>query len=174
MGESLEVRGLRGWMAASGVGHRVTSTCRPAGGSYHGRVGTGGCGLAVDLAGPEPGADTAELAAVYRALVPLGPSCAELIYSGPGGGYWAQGRPVGPYAAAGHHNHVHVAVPLGWRLEAHREALMAGKDIVAFHPTPDGKGYWIVTADGAVFAFGTAGYHGGLQMDGAGYWQLRT
>ena len=32
--------------------------------------------------------------------------------------------------------------------------------IVAFEATPTGKGYWIVTADGAVFAFGDATYHG--------------
>lgn len=32
--------------------------------------------------------------------------------------------------------------------------------IVAFEATPTGKGYWIVTADGAVFAFGDAVYYG--------------
>lgn len=32
--------------------------------------------------------------------------------------------------------------------------------VVAFEPTPTGNGYWIVTQDGAVFAFGDAGYHG--------------
>lgn len=32
--------------------------------------------------------------------------------------------------------------------------------IVAFEATPTGKGYWIVTADGAVFAFGDAAYYG--------------
>lgn len=32
--------------------------------------------------------------------------------------------------------------------------------IVAFEATPTGNGYWIVTADGAVFAFGDAQYHG--------------
>jgi len=32
--------------------------------------------------------------------------------------------------------------------------------VVAFEPTPTGKGYWIVTADGGVFTFGDAEYHG--------------
>jgi peptidoglycan recognition protein len=32
--------------------------------------------------------------------------------------------------------------------------------IVGFEATPTGNGYWIVTKDGAVFAFGDAEYHG--------------
>jgi hypothetical protein len=32
--------------------------------------------------------------------------------------------------------------------------------IVAFEPTPTGNGYWVVTADGAIFAFGDAKYLG--------------
>ena len=36
--------------------------------------------------------------------------------------------------------------------------------IVAFESTPTGKGYWIVTADGAVFAFGDAEYHGRVRV----------
>lgn len=32
--------------------------------------------------------------------------------------------------------------------------------VVAIESTPTGDGYWIVTADGAVFAFGDARYHG--------------
>ena len=50
--------------------------------------------------------------------------------------------------------------------------------------TPDGKGYWLVAADGGVFAFGDAGFYGstgGKKLnapivgmaatpDGKGYW----
>jgi hypothetical protein len=50
--------------------------------------------------------------------------------------------------------------------------------------TPDGKGYWLVAADGGVFAFGDAGYYGSTgntvlnepivgittTPDGKGYW----
>jgi hypothetical protein len=53
-------------------------------------------------------------------------------------------------------------------------------------PTPSGKGYWLVSADGSVFAFGDAGYYGSMigkhvnaeivQMiatpTGHGYWLL--
>lgn len=35
--------------------------------------------------------------------------------------------------------------------------------IVAFEAHPSGEGYWIVTADGAVFAFGAAKYHGRVE-----------
>lgn len=38
--------------------------------------------------------------------------------------------------------------------------------IIAFAPAPDGQGYWIVFEDGAVFAFGSAGYHGRPLWDG--------
>ena len=50
--------------------------------------------------------------------------------------------------------------------------------------TPDGKGYWLVSADGGVFSYGDAGFHGstgslklnkpivGMEStpDGKGYW----
>lgn len=36
--------------------------------------------------------------------------------------------------------------------------------IVAFEVTPSGEGYWFVTADGAVFAFGDAAYHGRVDV----------
>ena len=35
-------------------------------------------------------------------------------------------------------------------------------DVVAIAPTSDGKGYWLIGADGGEFAFGDAGYHGSL------------
>jgi hypothetical protein len=30
--------------------------------------------------------------------------------------------------------------------------------IVGMAPTPDGKGYWMVAADGGIFSFGTAAF----------------
>lgn len=36
------------------------------------------------------------------------------------------------------------------------------KPIVGMAPTPDGKGYWLVAADGGVFPFGDAGGYGSL------------
>lgn len=40
----------------------------------------------------------------------------------------------------------------------------ASAAIVAAFPSPTGDGYWIVTADGAVFGFGDAHYHGRLNV----------
>jgi hypothetical protein len=56
--------------------------------------------------------------------------------------------------------------------------------VVGLEPTPSGDGYWLVAADGGVFAFGDAGFHGstgGQRLGspvvgmtatptGAGYW----
>jgi len=60
--------------------------------------------------------------------------------------------------------------------------------IVGMAATPDGKGYWNVAADGGLFAFGDAGFHGsmgGLPLtkpvvgmattpDGQGYWEVAS
>jgi hypothetical protein len=56
--------------------------------------------------------------------------------------------------------------------------------VIAMVPTPDGRGYWLVSSDGGVFAYGDAGYAGSLAgtplqarivgaaatADGGGYW----
>jgi len=56
--------------------------------------------------------------------------------------------------------------------------------VVGMTATPDGRGYWLVSADGGVFAFGTARFFGsaagtplgapvvgiGAASNGAGYW----
>jgi len=59
--------------------------------------------------------------------------------------------------------------------------------LVAMANTPDGKGYWLVAADGGVFTFGDAKFHGsggskffGVVIDmapganGRGYWLLNS
>ncbi len=60
--------------------------------------------------------------------------------------------------------------------------------IVAMAATPDGKGYWNVAADGGIFAFGDAGFHGSMggqplvrpvvgmaaTPDGRGYWEVAS
>jgi len=59
---------------------------------------------------------------------------------------------------------------------------------VGLASTPDGQGYWLVAADGGVFAFGTAGFHGSMggqhlaapivgiasTPDGHGYWLVAS
>ena len=47
-----------------------------------------------------------------------------------------------------------------WEGTMPEDVPQAQAPVVAFEVTPTGKGYWIVTADGAVFAFGDAEYHG--------------
>ena len=58
------------------------------------------------------------------------------------------------------------------------------KPIVGMASTPDGKGYWLVAADGGIFTFGDAGFYGSTGAinlnkpivgmastpDGKGYW----
>lgn len=167
-----EVRGIIAAVRASGVPHRVTDVAGAghARHSYHYRLGGNGVGLAVDFAGPVPSRDSDALAAVYEALERYGPLCAELIYSGPGGGYWKAGQRVPPYAAAQHHDHVHVAVPVGTILHApipDREVIIVPDDPnlpniegpLTFHPLfgADGvcTGYYIFgTMTGEVHGHG--------------------
>jgi hypothetical protein len=58
--------------------------------------------------------------------------------------------------------------------------------VVGMAPTPDGKGFWVVCADGGIFTFGDATYYGSLTWlhlgrpivgmaatpDGKGYWMV--
>jgi hypothetical protein len=167
-----EVHGIVAAIRATGIPHRVTDIGGPGHirSSWHYRLGTRGAGLAVDLAGPTPSRDSPQLAAVYQALERHGPRCAELIYSGPGGGYWKNGRRVSPYSTAGHHNHIHIAVPVGTvlRVPTPEQEIIVVPDNpdlpniegpLSFHPifTADGvaTGYYIFgTTTGEVHSHG--------------------
>jgi hypothetical protein len=56
--------------------------------------------------------------------------------------------------------------------------------VVGIASTPDGGGYWLVAADGGIFAFGTATFHGSATGQpttaiapthtGNGYWIATT
>ena len=48
------------------------------------------------------------------------------------------------------------------RFEGAASTLPLNSPIVDLVPTADGNGYWEVAADGGVFAFGDAGFHGSL------------
>src|SRR5438093_7285797 len=116
---TIEVDGLIAFMVHSGVPHKVTDVNTPgihSFASYHYQLGTpspsGTISLAVDFAGPVPTRESPALLAVYKALEPLGPVSAELIYSNY---QWKNGRKVAPYDTADNiHTHVHIAVPRGW------------------------------------------------------------
>lgn len=170
---SREVESLIAYVARSGLPHRVTSTTGGAHSSKsrHYKPGTDGQGLAVDFAGPVPN-DKPAMLKIYQLLLPLGPHLHELIFSHEDADILIRdGKRVVPavYAAVlpAHRNHVHVSVDLGTFVEWPKETTMpdselpkASAPVVGLVPTSTDKGYWIVCADGAVYAFGDAVYHG--------------
>ncbi|MEO1062085.1 MAG: HNH endonuclease family protein [Actinomycetota bacterium] len=98
-----------------------------------------------------------------------------------GDGYWVvsdRGR-VTPFGTAGDHGDLWSVAPGSIAL-----ADVLNEPIIAATPTPSGDGYYLVGADGGVFTFGDAGFHGstgGLTLnepvvavaadpDGSGYW----
>jgi hypothetical protein len=117
---SREVRAIVAYIESTGLAHRVTST---TGGvhsptSRHYRRGTGGMGLAVDLAGPRPG-DVHAMSAICEALLERAGDLHELIYSGPGIDRLVYRRRLvapahyGTKVLRAHRNHVHVSVDRG-------------------------------------------------------------
>lgn len=188
---SREVQSIIDYVESTRLPFRVTDTTGPghAPGSYHYQLGTGAKGLAVDLAGITPGITpitAVQMLAIYNVLLDVAGQLAELIYSGSGVTVAVKhGRRVdgasyfGPGVWGDHRDHVHVAVPRGQFLTPlsqplttlSEEALMAddpnrtnvGAPIVGIASTPSGKGYWLVAADGGVFAFGDATYLGNVE-----------
>lgn len=189
---SREVQSVIDFVESTGLPYRVSDISGPghATGSYHYAPGTGGVGLAVDLAGAVPGVTpttVAQMGGIYRALLTVASHLAELIHNGPGTGTAIHnGRPVdgatfyGPVTWADHHDHVHVAVPRGTFLEplSHppgtvQEGPMADDpnlpnlpDIAGFYPvvnttTGECTGYYILAKDGELHAYGPgAPYYG--------------
>lgn len=103
---------LIGIVRSSGVPHRVTSTKRSGSGSSYHNVGR-----AVDFAGPQPSRDSPALARIFGAFRNVEGQLLELIYAGPQVSYNIKnGRRVGKYAQAIHHDHVHAALAAGGRL----------------------------------------------------------
>lgn len=186
---SQEAQALIDFVESCAIPYRVTDVNGPghAKGSYHYAKGTGGTGLAVDFAGVTPGVTpvtVVQMADIYRALRTVAPQLAELIHNGPGTGMAVKNGRVmngsslyGPAVWDAHKNHVHVAVPKGTFLTPLSHPLStleatvadnpdipnAAAPVVAFQATPTGEGYWLVTADGAVYAFGDARYLGRVE-----------
>lgn len=85
-----------------------------------------------------------------------------------------------PYAGSNPHTkHMHVSIKSAfrsatatpwWQLRVVAQSATTGEPVMPeatayspikfFVPTATGKGYWIVTEDGAIYAFGDAGYFG--------------
>lgn len=175
--ESDEVRALRRLAAIAGWCVTSTTGGNHATYSLHYARATNGIGRAVDLASKVRANDTAGLIAINEQIVRLIPlsMISELIYAG--GVCVKNGHIVdgpGTYGAAtmaAHNNHNHLAVTLGFTYNSPEVPVPDDPDlpnsqapIVAAFPTPTGKGYTIITADGAVFAFGDAVYYGRIEV----------
>lgn len=101
---------LVGYMAGTGVPHRVTSTVRPGAITGSGNVSRHARGLAADFAAPTASRDSAGLGAIFEAFLPIADQLAELIYAGPQTNFNIKGgKQVGKYAQGIHHDHVHAA-----------------------------------------------------------------
>lgn len=159
--------GIMGWavMHTTDGGHSATS--------YH------YVGRAVDLAARAgPGVDTSALLTINDQVIQAVPlsMISELIYSGPGNTCVKNGRVVdglaayGPAVMSRHHNHVHLAVIATFAYSGGSDMPVddpnranVNAPIVGMAATPTGKGYWLVSADGGVFAFGDAVYLGNIE-----------
>lgn len=178
--ESHELHALRvmarlmGWCvySANSGGHSGTS--------YHYADGTGGIGLAVDLVDPAgPGYDSAQLDLINSQIIQFVPLrlVKELIYSAPDAINVHNGQivPTSFWSKAvrdRHHDHNHLAVAKGFTYNSPEEFMPAddpnrvnvNAPIVGMAATPTGKGYWLVSADGGVFAFGDAPFLGNVEF----------
>lgn len=191
MSISRECQAILDYVESTGLPYRVTDITGTghAPGSYHYATGTGGVGLAVDLAGVLPGVTAitaAQMVDLYRALRNVAPQLAELIHAGPGitqavkNGRLVDGPAAfGPATWSDHRDHIHVAVPRGTFLTPLSHPLRTLEvpvvpddpnlpnlpDIKWFIPvvssTGECTGYYIVSADGQLHAFGPgAKYYG--------------
>lgn len=158
---------IMGWVVTSTTDGAHSAT------SYHYR------GQAVDLASPDgPGWDTSQLLTINEAVIQTIPlsMILELIYSGPGNFCVKDGRVVdgrktyGRDVMARHHNHVHLAVVDTFRYQGGPDMpaddpnrINVNAPIVGMAATPSGAGYWLVAADGGVFAFGDATFLGNVE-----------
>lgn len=169
---SREVIGVIAYLQQTGVPYRVTSTWRPGAITAAGNPSRHGRKLAVDFAGPLPGRDSDDLAAIFHAFGPVEHKLNELIYAGPQVTWNIKaGRRVGKYAQSIHHDHVHVAVDPGLILAEQRPVVVVDQVINPAPADHDGRedmadpvdaicapagGVWVLTRDGGVRAYGGA------------------
>lgn len=203
MADSLETQAILRYIKDSGVAHiRSSYYCTghsPNG--YHCLPGTGARGTAVDFQDPYP-RDKPSLLAIFNAFDKVRPQLAELIYSG--ATYSVKdGQKVARYSVSGHWDHVHVAVKVGtfikWPVAptpipppatspaVPEGVVVVNSPLVAVLSHPNG-GYLEVCADGGVFSFGGAPFHGSLgavalnqpivgaalTKTGNGYWMVAS
>jgi hypothetical protein len=182
---SPEVAGIIAYAQTTGVPFRVTSTYRPGAVTAAGNPSRHGRRLAVDFAGPHPGRDTDELAAIFKAFLPVEHKLNELIYAGPQVGFNIKaGKRVHKYAQGIHHDHVHVAVDPGLVLASVNPVVVVQSIVAPAPADSDGRedmaepvdalcaptgGVWVLTRDGGVRAYHRAPFYGsypGLPPEG--------
>lgn len=161
---SPEVAGIIAFFQASGLQCRITSTFRPGATTQAGNLSRHGRKLAVDFAGPTPGRDTDDLAAIFDVFAPIAGSLNELIYAGLQAKHNVKGgRWVKKYAQDLHHDHVHVAVdpkvilasgttteaPLSDEVVDDMDGREDMAEPVSAICSPQG-GVWVLTRDGGV------------------------
>lgn len=193
MALSLEVQSLIAYLAKTGVSHRVTAIlgryispsnpCSPhVATSNHCAAGTGGQGLAIDVAEPTASYNSPGLLAIFAAFGPVESRLSELIYSGAPYSI-KDGRRVPRYAVDAHWNHVHVAVPRGTLLVPIQKPIPDNEGVTTAVPDPNAppdydltgtpcsisavfdsngnvKGYYVLTDDGSIAALGNIPYLG--------------
>lgn len=160
-----QLAGIAGWcVTATTNGHHAQSSLH-----YVGR--------AVDLADPGgPGYDTTQLLAINDQVLRILPlsMISELIYAGPGNICVQNGRLVsglsvyGPATMSEHHDHVHLGViPTfcysGGTVPDDPNRPNSSAPITGIAMSPSGHGYVLCAADGGVFAFGDAEFHGSAE-----------
>jgi hypothetical protein len=175
---SPEVQGIAAFLKSTGVAAVATSTLRPGAVTAAGYPSRHGMGLAVDWDAPVARDDSAELAAIFNAFLPVERHLAELIYAGPQVSFNIKhGKRVGKYAQAQHHDHVHVAVDKGTILA--NIAPSPVDEVGEIAPAPPnhqedqeemtepmdalcapGGGTWVLTKDGGVRAYKNAPFYG--------------
>lgn len=179
---SAETAGIIALLKTFGLPFRITSITEGshATTSYHYRQGTGGRGLAVDIAGPipyrlDPAGGKAAMLAICKALRPYERNFAELICSHLSYSV-RDGQRVGRMSVASHYDHIHLAVKRGTLLARPTDVevtvvpddpnLPNIEGPLTFHPcvATDGmcKGYYIFSVSTSeLHAFGPgAPYYG--------------
>lgn len=165
-GETAVTASLRRFAADQGFCVRYTTN------GFHDPDGYHPLGQAADLvdfAGPEQ--DSSFLLHINETCWYLIPHryIAELIYGGPGAICVKNGA-IHRYSnevLRAHENHVHLAVTADFVYTGGTH-MAAPAPVVTMETTPSGKGYWILTASGAVYAFGDAPYLGAIQPNASG------
>ena len=120
------------------------------------------------------GSMTSDMRAIWDALLPFakGPNYQLVELFGPWGA-WKAGRDI--QYVGGHTDHVHAAIVPEGHLQASQvtpernpvtddpNRFNVNAPIVGIAATPTGKGYWLVAADGGIFAFGDAAFYGNVE-----------